>query len=177
MRSLPPLMASSWVYRSSSQYQSRPARIKAVLNARRWTVSVSANVPSTSKISALSMLGLPVVCRLIMSGAGLGIGGRHLGKHPAGPNVLGADRLQGGVADIVGIAHQSGRMAQAGAFQGIAYAAGISKIRLLHALDNVLRECLLRRLVKAILHAFKHDVCNFFQLFGRVIGKIDMMGN
>src|SRR5450830_333743 len=52
MRSLPPEMLSSSVYKVCSHTQSSPISANARLNALQCALSVSAKVPSTSKIRA-----------------------------------------------------------------------------------------------------------------------------
>src|SRR5690606_28721912 len=153
------------------------ARIKAVLNARKWTDSVSASVPSTSKISALSMLCLPVVIFVVilfMGGAYVRAG---ITEHPAGQNVLRGNRLQCFVTDAVGILHEPGGVTQARPFKGVTHTAGIGKVGLLHAFDNIVGKGLLRLLIEAVLHAIEHNAGDLFQLVGCIIRKINMMGN
>src|SRR3989344_9471648 len=59
MRSLPPVTASNSPYKATSQRQSSPASTNAWLNATRCpSRSVSARVPSTSKINASSAMEL-----------------------------------------------------------------------------------------------------------------------
>src|SRR5512133_2945677 len=162
MRSLPPEISSRRVYSASSQRQSRPSSAKAWLNAARWARSVSARVPSTSKISAWSGC-----CIVVSSG---------VGEYAAGQDVLRLDGLQVARRQLaLPVREQAAGLAQAGAVQRVAHAAGVGEMGLPDAPVQVLLQGGQGAVAEAIVLLREHGGRDGEQFLGRVVGKLQVV--